>query len=91
MRSRIALTLRSSGNSPAITATESAPADQTAAAFSSVIPPIATRGFSNKPRQRAERHVVDRLAGCRNQLGGAVTGKADDGFRAEQLACIARG
>src|SRR5580658_4135072 len=45
IRSRTSPTLRQPCTRPAMTATESAPAPRQAAAFSSVMPPIATRGF----------------------------------------------
>src|ERR1700722_19971848 len=44
--------LRGSRNRSDITATESAPASMTEAAFARVMPPIATRGFRVKARAR---------------------------------------
>src|SRR5581483_1445311 len=52
MRSRTERVVADSPKRQPMMATESAPADQTSRAFSGVIPPMATRGFSIRLRQR---------------------------------------
>ena len=54
-----------SGSRPAITATESAPARNTSAALASVMPPMATSGFSRSRRQRRTSSMPTTGSGLR--------------------------